>query len=283
MGMERRIPTIPARPRDVGLFVLIVLVLGWIAADPAATYGLAFEGAVPTVVVVVTLLPIFALSPLIATAIVVRRGRLAGGLRTFLRERFRCRTDRRWYLVSLGLMPALAAVTVVGYTIFDRPIAVDPAFAGLVLLEVLAVGILFNLVENYGWRGFLQEALQARTSALVATLAVGVVWGLWHGVLLLPGGNFEAIPAHTFMVVVGGEAVVIGWVYNATGGSVLHAALMHTSFNASFGVLVFSMIQAGQSIDGFYAAIAVVIWLAAAVIVYRTGPSTLRSRGPSTA
>lgn len=70
-----------------------------------------------------------------------------------------------------------------------------------------------------------------------------------------------------------GESIIIGWVYNSTEGSVLHAAIMHTSFNASFGVLITSIIVAGMSVGAFYMATAVVIWLTVAMIVYWIGPS----------
>lgn len=173
-------------------------------------------------------------------------------------------------------MPTLAVVTYLGFPVFELPVTVELSIVTLVLLEVLAIGIFFNLVENYGWRGFLQEALQSRVSALIATLVVGVVWALWHAALFLPGGGYEAIPIMSFFIVVLGESVLIGWIYNSTGGSVLYAALMHTSFNASFGVLLTAMIIAGASVDAFYAATAVMIWIVVAVIVLRTNSSTLQ-------
>lgn len=267
--MGQKLPNIPVEPREIGLFVAIVLTLGWIAGNPTATYEIVIDQQPPAVVELALQILLFSLSPLIAVAILVRHLRSTGGLRTFLRERFRWRTEVRWYLVAIGLMPALFAVTYLGFVAFVRPITVELAIVSTILLEVLTLGIFFNLVENYGWRGFLQEALQSRVSALVATLGVGVVWGLWHAALFLPGGGYESFPVTSFGLVVIGESVIIGWVYNSTEGSVLHAAIMHTSFNASFGVFITAMIVADASVGTFYAATAVVIWLAVAVIVYR--------------
>lgn len=176
--MGQKLPSIPVEPRDIGLFVAIVLTLGWVAGNPTATYETAIGQPPPAIVELALQILIFSLSPLIAVAILLRRLQLPGGLRTFLRERFRWRTEGRWYLVAVGLMPALFAVTYLGFIAFNRPITVELTIVSMVFLEVLTLGIFFNLVENYGWRGFLQEALQSHVSALMATLGVGVVWGL---------------------------------------------------------------------------------------------------------
>ncbi|WP_255170195.1 CPBP family intramembrane glutamic endopeptidase [Natrononativus amylolyticus] len=271
------IPRLPVGPRDIGVFVAIALALGWIAGNPSATYEIVFDQPPPTAVAL-TLFAIFALSPLIAVAVLVRRLRVGDGLRAFLRERFRWRTDVRWYVVATGLFPALAAVTYLVVSTVVEPVPVDPYIAGLILLEVVTLGIFFNLVENYGWRGFLQEALQSRVSAVAAAIVVGVVWGLWHAALFLPGGQFEAIPVSSYALVIVGQSVVIGWLYNSTRGSVLLAAIMHTSFNASFGVLITSLILADASVDALYAVTAVAVWSTVAVIAYRTDPSTLQRR-----
>lgn len=274
--MDQKLPTIPVEPWDIGLFVTIVLTLGWVAGNPTATYEIAIGQPPPAIVELALQILIFSLSPLIAVAILLRRLQLPGGLRTFLCERFHWRIEGRWYLVAVGLMPVLFAVTYLGFIAFNQPITVELTIVSMVFLEVLTLGIFFNLVENYGWRGFLQEALQSRVSAFVATLGVGVIWGLWHAALFLPGGGYEGFPVTSFVLVVIGESIIIGLVYNSTGGSVLHAAIMHTSFNASFGVLITSMSISNTSVDAFYAATAVVIWLAVPVIVYWTGPSTSR-------
>lgn len=100
--MDRSIPTIPVKWSEVGLFVAIAVILGWIAGNPTATFEFGGDQPPPAIVELALQILIFALSPLIAVAVLIRLLRLEGGLQSFLRERFRWRISGRWYLVSIG-------------------------------------------------------------------------------------------------------------------------------------------------------------------------------------
>ncbi|TMF86801.1 MAG: CPBP family intramembrane metalloprotease [Chloroflexi bacterium] len=50
----------------------------------------------------------------------------------------------------------------------------------LFLPTVAVAAITTGLGEETGWRGFALPRLQSRHGALLATLIVGVLWGLWH-------------------------------------------------------------------------------------------------------
>ena len=56
----------------------------------------------------------------------------------------------------------------------------DSWFAVLGTLPLLIAGIIGGGMEEPGWRGFFQPALEEKLPFVVATLCVGVIWAVWH-------------------------------------------------------------------------------------------------------
>jgi membrane protease YdiL (CAAX protease family) len=88
--------------------------------------------------------------------------------------------------------------------------------------------------EEPGWRGFLLPTLQERYSPLVASLVVWFFWALWHLPLDITGyvGNSFADYLDNRLLRLLPLSVIMTWLYNRSGGSVLTTAVFHTSMNA---------------------------------------------------
>jgi len=56
----------------------------------------------------------------------------------------------------------------------------DTWYFALLALPWLFAGIIGGGMEEPGWRGFLQPALEEKLNFIVATLIVGVIWTIWH-------------------------------------------------------------------------------------------------------
>ncbi len=99
------------------------------------------------------------------------------------------------------------------------------------ILPALALWLLtFGVGEEVGWRGFALPRLQARRTALSASLIIGALWALWHIPALFYRPSYTAmglfvVPLLLLIAIVGG--VVYTWLYNGTGGSLLWVALFH--------------------------------------------------------
>ena len=44
--------------------------------------------------------------------------------------------------------------------------------------------------EEFGWRGYLNQKLESLTGTAGAVIIGGIIWGLWHGILVAHGYNF---------------------------------------------------------------------------------------------
>lgn len=98
--------------------------------------------------------------------------------------------------------------------------------------------VLNGLGEETGWRGFALARLQARHSPLTATLIVGLLWTFWHVPMFLVVQSFRGFDVPiacgwAFSLLCG--AVVLSWLYNRSGGSILMVAIWHTGYNLTAG------------------------------------------------
>jgi membrane protease YdiL (CAAX protease family) len=129
-----------------------------------------------------------------------------------------------WLDVALGgVMPGFLAAEKI-------PLAI--ANFGLVLVLGGPMG------EEFGWRGYLTPALTARMNWRAASLVVGVIWGIWHLPLFFTAGTPQAAMAMSvFILNILAGAVIFGWMFERTRGSVVPALVLHTSLNAWAGIL----------------------------------------------
>jgi membrane protease YdiL (CAAX protease family) len=220
----------------------------------------------------VAMLPV---GPLIAAFAVAALAGGRGEVTDLLRAIVRWNVRWRWYVVALAGPFAVVAVT--GVTLLLLGVVESnhlredygwSTWMGLPLL-LLSTGLLGGpLFEEVGWRGFLLPRLQQRHTALLSTAVVAGVWATWHLPLLVsePTGQRPPLP---FIVWILAQAVLLTWLYNSTGGSVLLAILFHTAVNSASRILLEPFL--GE--DGFLALwwlMAALYVLAAALVVWLT-------------
>jgi membrane protease YdiL (CAAX protease family) len=172
---------------------------------------------------------------IVLTAIVLGRG----ALRKLLGRLLIWRVDPRWYLVVV-----LGPVALTGGVVGLSALMGGPALSlGMPLLGV-AVFLAFSIFpgsalgEEIGWRGYALPRLQAGRSALNASLILAPIWALWHLPLWLTGepGRTPTLYAG-FVVSAFALSVILTWVYNSTGGSLLLVVLLHATANLPITLL----------------------------------------------
>ena len=210
--------------------------------------------------------PIASFGPFLAALVVLAITQGKSGIGGLLRRMVRWRVGLRWYAVALLLPVGIAlAATALNVLLGARaPSAADlGGWTGL--FSTFAVVLLIpgsgGTWEEPGWRGFALPSLQAGRSALVASLILGAVWALWHLPLLAIGqmGGWD-------IVIIMAWTLVLTWVYNGTGGSVLIVMLFHAMFNTVSGSFVSPMGFSGaDSVRQSWLLAAV--WCAVAIVV----------------
>ena len=165
------------------------------------------------------------------------RGR--SGVRTLLGRLVHARIGLRWYLAVLAL--TMLAPLAVGVSILmggDTPV-VDNTILGILFLFAFMIFPGSALGEELGWRGFALPRMQARHSALKASLIIGILWGSWHLPLWLRGTESHRISLYVpFVLAVIASSVICTWLYNNTGGSLLIIVLYHAAINLPITVLI---------------------------------------------
>jgi membrane protease YdiL (CAAX protease family) len=255
----------------------------------ALAYGLTWAVHIPLALAAKGLLDLHlppglhflgAAGPISAALIVAAASRGAPGLRELAGRMFRWRIGLRWLLVALLSPLAFFLASAVLARLFtelwpalDRfgHVAEFPHLNWLAGWALWTVA--FGFGEETGWRGFALPRLQRDRTARSATLLLGAAWCLWHLPSFFynyPGLNLFGVVA--FVVSLMSGAVVLTWLYNSTGGSILAAALWHGTFNA-----------ATASGEGLMPALVSAFVILTAVVIGRwAGPENLSLTGKDT-
>ena len=107
------------------------------------------------------------------------------------------------------------------------------------LLAVVEFAYVFfvggGVSEEPGWGGFLLPRLQERFNPLVASLLIWIPGALWHAPLDFYGyaGSTFAAYIRTRVIILVPLSIIITWLYNRCGKTILSAALFHSVFNVA--------------------------------------------------
>jgi membrane protease YdiL (CAAX protease family) len=194
-----------------------------------------------------------------------QRGR---GVLSLLKRGVEYKFAKKWWVPTILLCPliiggALGIAALVGNSIPELYWISDPA-----LILVNFVLILFTggpLQEEFGWRGYALPRLQRKFNALVSSIVIGFMWGLWHLPYFFIGTEltyaYGIIPQIITAILL---SILLTWLFNNTGGSVLVALIFHNMFNLSNDMFPALQTQLGSPLFLVFFSVAavtvVVIW-----------------------
>ena len=305
-----RTSALPARWRDIVLFLAIAFGLAWVISLPLWLDRGLSNPLAGFILVAMMFTP--AIAALVVVLLVSRGGSASQrlGIRPF-------RPAKRTILLSLlGLGGAILLVAasvavaaalglvrldLVSFSGFAEQLSAAlantpgatalPPIGVLVAVQLLAIPIggifngLFTIGEELGWRGYLLPALIDRLGTWPALLASGAIWGLWHAPVILLGYNFGRTDVTGVLLMMGAcvlLGILFGWLRLASG-NVWPAVFAHGGFNAAGGLLLL-LIAAGENPDfavvgplGFVAWGVMAVVIAVVVAVPRLRAAAMRS------
>ena len=218
-------------------FVALAYAVSWGWTFPLAAVGDVVEKGVAWP----TNLPAL-LGPAIAAFVVTALlwGRV--GVRDLLARMARWRLPLRWWAATLSPLAFLAVALAVAWAAGKLPPASDfGRYSGLPAIGVVPIAVIVILLtfgEETGWRGFALPLLQRRHSPLAAALLVTPIWALWHLPYFLTVStyrNFAPVGYVGFVFGLACGSIVLTWLYNGTGGSILACAVWHGLYNLEVG------------------------------------------------
>jgi membrane protease YdiL (CAAX protease family) len=211
-----------------------------------------------------------------------------GAMKNLLRRFLIWRVALGWYAVALIgpiiiYLLTLTLYTVITHKVPDTNLTIAHTIFANASSSIWPFLILFFITdlitngEELAWRGFVLPHLQARQTALMSSLLLGFLWGLWHLPRFWVTGDYVGFAfaiSNNLLV-----AIIYTWVYNETGGSLLLVTLLHAAFNTAYVFLPVNPAAAGsQTIFGFTLLVEI---LAAVAVIVISGPKSLARQKPA--
>jgi uncharacterized protein len=175
--------------------------------------------------------------PSVAAFVLVARAGGWNATRRFGAKLLMWRASAEAYAGALLLVPALAILALGLHVALggDVPTGANLDVWYLLPGMFIAALLLGPISEEFGWRGYLLPRMQRVMGAVGASLAIGLIWALWHAPLFLMTGVVQEGSSFLLFAALGvAFTIYFTWLHNRTSGSVLFAVLLHASINSTF-------------------------------------------------
>jgi membrane protease YdiL (CAAX protease family) len=253
--------------RNVFWFFVLAFVFTWVFWTSEALASRGFFGS--SIIVDFLLSPYnpAAWGPFISAIVLTYWYQKGKGVVGLLKKGLDYDFAKKWWIPTILLCPVIIGGAFLIAELLGETIPALYWLSNPSLILVNFVVILFTggpLQEEFGWRGYALPRLQERSSALVSSIIIGFLWGLWHLPYFFIGTEityaYGIIPQIFTAIML---SILLTWLFNNTGGSILVSLLFHTLFNLSNDMFPALKTQTGSML--FIVFFLVVVFIVVAV------------------
>jgi len=182
---------------------------------------------------------LWGLSPTIAAVITAAIFYDKSGIKDLF-SRIARKFELKWLvrLILLQLITYMLGLLI--YSLFETIKPSDFSFSTLATIPaVFATAFIMNIWEEIGWRGFLLEKIMSGYSLFISSLAVGIVWGLWHIAYFLNNASqnsLQFILVAIFWMVC--SSFIYAYIYVRSKRSILAVGIFHAFSNTLQSVII---------------------------------------------
>lgn len=172
-----------------------------------------------------------------------------------------------WFAPILLIQPAITVIAWMSMRLAGAPVP-EPRISLALAISLCLVFFIAAAGEEIGWSGYATQPLEARAGALGAALILGAAWAMFHYPALIEAhrslGWIAGWTLWTFAL-----RIIIVWLFDNTGGSVMAAALHHMTVNLAWQLFPERGSYFDPAVQGAMTA------LVALVVIALWGPRTL--------
>jgi membrane protease YdiL (CAAX protease family) len=183
-----------------------------------------------------------AFGPVVAAMIVA--GIVAGknGIQQLVSPIKKWRVGIQWYVIVLFGPALMMMASVFLYGLLGKGTGIPDSIQVLPMIgnHLMALLIIFVYQaiivwgEEIGWRGFALPGLQMKYHPVLASVILGVLWGLWHLPLFwIEGSAQQSMSVQFFILASIGYSILYTWIFNGTRGSLLMMCIFHAANNTT--------------------------------------------------